>query len=111
MAVTQSLRNVAVDFAGALPVTPLASYVDNRVLAGANEDVTVPTRAAYVIVTATANVFVKRGGTAADPAADVSDGTGSILVYAGVARCFAVQGATTIGLIGTADVSLEWFLA
>lgn len=111
MPVTQSLRKVQADFRGSLPVTPLASFVDNRVLAGANEDHTVPTGAAYVIITATANIFVKNGGTAADPAADVTNGSGSILVFAGVARCFELHGATTIGLIGTADVSLEWFLA
>lgn len=71
---------VAIDFAGNNSLVAAApEYVDSRVLAVAstNESHTVPTGADIVIFSATAEFWAKPNGTAAIPAADVTDGTGS----------------------------------
>jgi len=58
----------------------LTGYVDARVLAAATaETVTVPTGCNLMLFSATGAFYVRSGGTAAVPAADVTDGTGSAL--------------------------------
>lgn len=61
------------------------SYIDARVLAGTvSESHTIPTGAQYVIFSSSCAAFyAKIGATAATPAADVTDGTGSELNPAG----------------------------
>lgn len=78
----------------------MPTYTDVRVLgAASNEDHTVPTGSRWVIFSANCSEwYAKRGGTAAVPAADVTDGTGSTLNPSG----FDVNGITTIGLIAPA---------
>jgi hypothetical protein len=76
------------------------NYVDARVLAAnVAESHTVPTGAKKVLFSATGNIYVKFGGTAAVPAADVTDGTASMLNPVLV----EIDYATTIGIIAPAD--------
>jgi hypothetical protein len=85
---------------------PLATYVDNIVLAGVAKTVTVPPNAARVIFGTTATPFYLRvGGTAAAPGADVTDGTGSAINPSDR----LVTGGSTFSLFAAAAiVSLEW---
>lgn len=63
--------------AGALP---LPDYVNvKRFAAATNENETVPAGAYFAIFSADVDFYVKRGGTAAVPSDDVSDGSGSFL--------------------------------
>lgn len=73
------------------------TYVDVRVLgAGVNEDHTLPAGARYVIFSSNcADFYAKRGGAAAVPAADVTNGSASELNPSG----YFVAGVTTLGLI------------
>lgn len=78
-------------------------YVDARVLAANTaETVTIPSNAKYVVFSATPALFyVNYQGTAAAPAADVTDGTGSELNpdvrYLGALTNFSIVApATTI---------------
>ena len=83
-------------------------HVDARVLAAnVNEDHTVATDAKYVIFSSTVDFYAKKGGTAAVPAADVTDGTGSELNP----TIWYISGITTIGLIAptAAVVTLTFY--
>ena len=73
------------------------TYVDARVLAANTaESHTIPTGAKYLIISSSCAAFyAKQNGTAAVPAADVTDGTGSELNPAG----YFVDGMSTIGFI------------
>ncbi len=87
---------------------PYATYVDARVLAaGVAETHTVPAGANKVIFSATADFYVKVGGTAAVPSADVTDGSGSMLNP----QVRSIWGATTIGIIAptTCIVTMEFY--
>lgn len=58
----------------------LSAYVDARVLAaGVAETVTVPAACNFMVFSGTAAFYVRTGGTAAVPVADVADGTGAML--------------------------------
>jgi len=87
---------------------PLATYVDNIVLAGVAKTVTVPAGASRVIFGTTATPFYLRaGGTAAAPAGDVTDGTGSAINPADR----LVTGGSTFSLFAAAaTISLEWHI-
>lgn len=86
------------------------TYVDARVLAAnVAESHTVPTGARFVIFSANCAAFyVLPNGTAAIPAADVTDGTGSVLNPS----AWFVEGKATLGLISptTCIVTMEFFL-
>lgn len=88
----------------------MPSYIDARVLAAnTNENHTVPTGARFVIFSSSCAAFyAKSGGTAAVPAADVTNGSGSELNPSG----YYVVGVTTIGLISptTCIVTLSFYL-
>lgn len=87
-------------------------WVDCRVLAAATHEAhTVPTGAKSVLISVTGNTFVNVGGTALVHAADVTDGSASILVVNTQPRLFSINGATTIGVIASAiqAVTLEFF--
>lgn len=90
-----------------LPDIPI--YIDARVLAATvNESHTVPTGARYVIFSSTcAAWYAKRGGTAAVPAADVTDGTASDLNPSGYR---IPNGVTAIGFISPTAciVTMRW---
>jgi len=61
-------------------IRPAPSYVDARVLAaGVSEAHTMPSNTRFVIFSANCDFYAKSGGTAAVPAADVTDGSGSEL--------------------------------
>lgn len=98
---------------------PTSDYIDTRVLAANTaETVTVPQDADskyanYVYLTPNADIYIKRTGTAAVAAADVTDGSGSellpagrpILLYLGAQLAsFSIITAAT-----SAIVSLKWF--
>lgn len=84
------------------------SYIDARVLAASvNETITVPSGANMVLFSSTcAEFYVKIGATAAVPAADVTDGSGSALNPSS----WYVGSSTQIGIISptTCTVTLEW---
>lgn len=112
MAVTQQLE-VFGKMKQSLPVVAMTNHVDVRVLT-TNEDYTVPAATGAVILSTNAAIWVKLGGTAAVPAADVTDGSGSILISAGRERIFAVSPGQVIGIVsdsGTAKVSIECLAA
>lgn len=102
--------------------TRLSAYIDCRVLAaGVAETVTKPTGTVAqtynsCIITSNADVWIRRGGTAAVPAADVTDGTGSWLLSGGRARIMdfhdddgTILATFSIICAGAALVSMEWF--
>ena len=101
--------------ANRLPVpfsTASGGWVDARVLAANTaESHTVPTGAKYVLVTVTGNAWVNVGGTAAVAAADVTNGTGSVMVVNTLPRMFALNGATAVGVIAPdiQTVCLEFY--
>ncbi len=89
------------------------SHIDIRVLAADVAEVhTIPSGATKVVISATTNVWMNIGAAGAVPAADVTDGTGSILIQGVVApRVFSLGAATTIGLRSAAIsiVCLEFY--
>jgi len=86
------------------------TYVDARVLAATTaESHTVPTGARFVVFSSNCAAFYAlRNGTAAVPAADVTDGSGSELNPS----AWFVEGASTIGLISPTAciVTLSFYL-
>lgn len=96
----------------------ISAYVDNRVLAAATaETFTKPSGYSSAVITVDTDCYIRRDGTAAVPAADVTDGTGSILIPAGQSRIIDLTdspGATplasfSIVCAGAAITSVEWF--
>lgn len=98
----------------------VSSYVDNIVLgAAAAETLTRPAGYGSCMITCDGELWMRRGGTAAEPAADVTDGTGSILVNSTMPRIVdfnadVSQGSaalSALSLFSTAgcNVSVEWF--
>lgn len=88
---------------------PVPAHVDVRVL-GANtaESASVPGGARFVIVSANcAELWVKTDGTAAIPAADVTDGSAAELNPSG----YYVEGAVSLSVISPTGctVSLGWY--
>ena len=96
----------------------LPTYIDNRVLAADTaESIARPSGYNAALITADVDCWIRRSGTAAAPSADVTDGTGSALVSAGVGRLVDFGTATlgspssSISIIAAeaANVSIEWF--
>lgn len=89
-------------------VPPLATYVDNIVLAGTAKTVTVPAGAVRADFGSTALPYaVRSGGTASLPVGDVVDGTGSAINP----TSRLVSGGTTFSVFATsATLSIEWHL-
>ena len=107
---------------GAGSFARISSYVDARSLAaGVAETVTKPTGTVAqtyngCVLTTNADIWVRRGGAAAVPAGDVTDGTASILIPAGTSRVMDFHDddgtiLATFSMIsaGAALVSMEWF--
>ena len=85
------------------PIPVPADWVDHRVFAAATAEThTGPAGAAFCMVTPTVDSYVNLSGTAVVPAADVTDGTGSVLVPAGTSRLFSVVGDVTFSFIASA---------
>lgn len=79
---------------------PISDYINAHVYAAAtNEDETVPAGAHFAILTGTVAFYVKRGGTAAVPAGDVSNGSGSQLCVVGTQLSIAVTPGDVLGII------------
>jgi len=97
----------------------VSDYVNNKVLAANTaESETVPTGRSVAVVTPTADLWITRSGTAVVPSADVSDGSGDILIPAGQSRALDVvhlrgnlSAMTAISMISASAciVSIEWF--
>lgn len=69
-----------INIASYADMPPACEYVNNLVLAATvAETLTVPSDAICVILNYSSDCWVKVGGTASVPAADVTDGTGSQL--------------------------------
>lgn len=104
MPVTQGLHR---DLRRMIP--PLSAYNDARVLAANTaESVTVPAGASFALFAGTADFYVRTGGTAAVPAADISDGTAPVLNP--TAR--AVTAGDTLSLVSASSciVTISWHL-
>lgn len=90
-----------------------SDYVDAHVLAASTaETFTKPTGARFVRLKGTVNFFFKPNGTAAVPAADVTDGTSSTLVISNNEGVLLnVEFTTTISVIASAigTVVAEWW--
>lgn len=86
------------------PIPFPSDWVDQRVFAAATAEThTGPAGASFVMVTPTVDSYVNLGGTAVVPAADVTDGTGSVLVPAGTSRLFVITAAdVTFSFIASA---------
>lgn len=91
-------------------IPPMTSYVDNRVLAAnVAETVTVPAGACRVVFgTSALPFYVRTGGAATVPAADITDGTGMAISPADR----LVTGGATFSVIAPATtiLSFEWFI-
>jgi len=86
----------------------VSNYVDARVLGVAiAESHTIPTGAKYVMFSANGDFYANFAGAAAIPAADVTNGTASILNP----QLRAIGAATAIGLISPAAciVTMEFY--
>ena len=83
-----------------------SGYIAAMVFSGAAaKSSTAPAGAKLVKLTATVAVYVKVGGAAAVPAADVTDGSASELLPAGGTMFVDLGGATTVGVAaGAASV-------
>lgn len=80
MAVTQSVPSEVFGSSPALP-----RYVDAVVLgAGTAESYTPPTGSVYALLTCDLPIYARIGGTAAAPATEVTDGTASFYIAAGI---------------------------
>jgi hypothetical protein len=86
-------------------VYEFSDYVNSYVATGASQAVTVPAEARYASFAATGNFYVKfvAGGTAAIPAANVTDGTSSTLNPT-VRR---VEGLASFAIIAAAGVVVQ----
>lgn len=85
-----------------------SQHVDARKLAASTPEVhTVPTGAVFVNFSADGDFYANFGAAAAVPAADVTDGSASVL-NPGLR---ALDGAATIGLVASAEciVTMEFF--
>jgi hypothetical protein len=113
MATLQPLVSSFPGLAGSIPAMPFPLYVNDRTVTGA-EDETVPVGAKYVVLNPDADVWMANGtGAAVVPSGDVVDGTGSILIKAGVIPpAFRVQPGQILSVIsatGTAHVAFWYY--
>lgn len=90
---------------------PIADYIEGIAVTTSSQAIPIPSGAKYVIVSATVNIAVKIGSsgvTAAFPASNTADGSGSVINPAARAIPF---GATHIAIIGadTGYASMEFY--
>jgi len=91
---------------------PLLGWHDARVLAAStNEAATPPVGANKVRVVASTIAYARANTAAAIPAADIADGTASVILPATVEVWFDLAGVTGINLIaaGTPVITLDYF--
>lgn len=94
-----------------------SAYIDNlQLVASTAKTVTRPSAYKACVLTADSDVWVRRGGTAAIPTADVTNGAGSRYIMAGTPTLIVLSDGLTSDLASfsiispaAADVSLEWF--
>jgi len=83
---------------------PFADSVFTRVLAGSAETITVPDGAVFAVFSATADVWVSNGGTAAVPAADSDVALTELNPATRV-----VAAGDVLSLIGTCTVTVSFY--
>jgi len=83
---------------------PFAESVYTRVLAGAAETITVPAGAHFAVFSATDDVWVSNGGTAAVPAADSDTALTELNPTVRV-----VEPGDVLSLIGTCTVTVSFY--
>jgi hypothetical protein len=89
-----------------------SGYIAAMVFSGAAaKSSTPPAGAKFVRISTTVAVYVKIGGTAAVPAADVTDGSGSALLAPGQSIVHDLAGATSVGVAAgaAAVVTLTYY--
>lgn len=89
-----------------------SGYIAAMVFSGAAvKSSTPPATARVVKIVSSATVYVKVGGTAAVPAADVTDGSASECCVAGFPKFFTLDGATSVGVAAgaAAVVTLTYY--
>jgi hypothetical protein len=90
--------------------TPFPAFVNHYPVTTA-KTVTVPAGYTGVVIESDADIWLS-DGTAAIPAGDVTNGTGSFPLKGGASRGFDVSPGQTISVIsasGTANVAFEYF--
>lgn len=92
-------------------------YIDNlQLVAATAKTVNRPSGYKTCVLVSDSDVWLRRGGTAAIPTADIVNGTGSRFIMAGTPTLIVLSDALTTNLdsfsiisAAAADVSLEWF--
>lgn len=110
MAVTQALIFTKNLRTKTVPVIPFPSYVNHHVVTTVEAE-TVPA-GAYAVVIKTDAVIWLSDGTAAVPAGELVDGTGSFPMSPGEAICFDVVPGQTLSVVsaaGTANVAFLYY--
>ena len=75
-----------------------SGYIGAIVFAGAAaRTLTAPAGAKFVVITSNISVYVKIGGSAAVPVADVTDGSASQIVHPNAALRLSLDGTATVG--------------
>lgn len=95
-----------------VPIRPLPTYINNKVLGAAAETETVPAAYSYVVIGTTADIWVDPTNTAVVPVADVTNGAGRFLIAAGSKEALAVPPGATLSVIaaaGSGIVSFEYY--
>lgn len=91
------------------PRTP-STYVANRVLAGASEQITIPTGAIYARVSVSATMTIAFGANpTAIAIADEDTGAGSEQITPNEAEWYYVAGLAKIALFGTGNASISFY--
>lgn len=106
----QSMSHPSID--RTVPVLPLPDYINHREITTAESE-TVPAEMYRVVISSDTDVWFRKTNTAVVPSSDVTDGTGSGFLKAGVPICFAVAPTMVISVVaasGTAQVSF-WYYA
>ena len=99
--------NAPADLIRKEPVFPL--QVDNVVLAGAAKTVTKPAGKVWALISVSALCYIRTGGAAVVPGADVTDGSGSFPISPQYGIMFNMTGVATFSIIGTAVVGIAWY--
>jgi uncharacterized protein YcgI (DUF1989 family) len=114
MATPLLTKALSAHLTGVVPIRPLPTYINNRVLGAAAETETVPAGYSFVVIGTTADLWVDPTNTAATPAADVTNGAGRFLIAAASKEAFGIatgQALSVIAPSGTAIVSFEYYAA
>lgn len=89
---------------------PFPTQVYDIVLAGGATTVLVPSGAKWVeIAPVGGEVWIRTGGTAANPGADITDGNGSFPVAKDTVKRYRINSILQFSLFGTCSVGLAFY--